>query len=660
MRIRVEETWKSSCRFTTAVLSSSGPSPRGHVAWRGGFICGIAGELSWAGANCQFVEAMTSAVAHRGPDDRGFWRSPAGVVALGHARLSIVDLSPAGHQPMIDPHTGTSITFNGEIYNFQSLRRECEAAGDVFTSHSDTEVILALYRRHHVGFLQFLRGMFALAIWDEQRQELLLARDRVGKKPLNYALTRSGLAFCSELVPLSRHAEVDRGLDAEALELYLQCQFVPAPWSIYKGIRKLPPAHFAICDRHGLRLEKYWEVDYREKIEIGEIAAIDALEEKLTEAVRLRMIADVPLGALLSGGVDSSVVVAIMAKLDKSPVRTFSIGFEEEAYNELPFAREAADRYGTIHHPEIVRPEVESLLPLLARHYGEPYADSSAMPSFAVAAAARRHVTVALNGDGGDELLGGYPRYWLSEPSLVASRLFGGIIGPDRLPGLASKLVEASSIPGRGVRKILSQYVNPELRSILMYSAFWNDEDRRRLFPDGPASLLPAWREEWTGQAFAHAGNAVDRMLWLDNHTYLPGDLLAKMDIASMHCGLETRSPLLDHEVIEFCAKLPVKYKVRERVGKYLLKKLAERYFPRQFVHRRKMGFGIPLAAWLRGPLKNVMTETLGDPELMSPLSMKMIDGVLAEFAAGHGAHESRLWALLMYGYWRRQQSEAI
>jgi asparagine synthase (glutamine-hydrolysing) len=498
--------------------------------------------------------------------------------------------------------------------------------------------------------------MFALAIWDEQRQQLFLARDRVGKKPLNYAVTKTGLAFCSELHPLSRHPDVDSEMDLEALELYLQCQFIPAPWTIYRGIRKLPPAHYAVYDRRGLKIEKYWEVDYRDKIAISEADALDALEEKLTEAVRLRMIADVPLGALLSGGVDSSVVVALMAKLSNEPVRTFSIGFEEEAFNELPYAQQAAERCGTLHHPEIVQGDVEHLLPKLARHYGEPYADSSAVPSFFISTAARRHVTVALNGDGGDELLGGYPRYWLPPLTLSVSGLIGGWTPLAHLVDLAPRIVTAKTYPMRAVRKLLMQYANPELRSVIMFAAFWNDAERRELLPDGPSALLRDWRRGWLEGAFAHADNPVDRMLWLDNHTYLPGDLLVKMDIASMHCGLETRSPLLDHEVIEFCARLPVLHKVKDRVGKYLLKKLAERYFPADFVHRRKMGFGIPLAAWLRGPLRKVLNETLLDVWLMAPLSIALIERTLREFEAGDATHKSRLWSLLMFGVWRRRQ----
>lgn len=596
-------------------------------------------------------------ISHRGPDDRGLWASPDGACVLGHARLAIVDLSALGHQPMLDSLTGNAIVFNGEIYNFQSLRRECEAQGDVFRSNSDTEVILALYRRHGIDCLHRLRGMFALALWDERRQQLWLARDRIGKKPLNYALGPGGLAFCSELDPLADDPDVDTATDEEALELFLQCQYIPAPWTIYRGIRKLPAGHCAVFDRDGLRIERYWELDFRDKTPIGEAEALDTLEEKLTEAVRLRMIADVPLGALLSGGVDSSVVVMLMARLSGAPVRTFSIGFDDEAFNELPYAEQAARRAGTDHHPEIVHGDVEHLLPKLAKHYGEPFADASAVPSFFVAQAARQHVTVALNGDGGDELLGGYPRYALSPPAVRLSGLLGGLSSASRLADLAPDLARPRSLPQRAARRLLTRYTHPELASLNMYSAYWNDDQRNTLWPDARNEVLRRWRRAWAELAFEHADHPIDRMLWLDTHTYLAGDLMVKMDIASMHCGLETRSPLLDHEIIEFCARLPVGYKVRNGVGKYLLKKLAERYFPRDFVHRRKMGFGIPSAQWFGGPLRAVLRATLLDDHLMAPLSARVIASTLREFEAGRDEHRHRLWALLMYGCWRRHRA---
>lgn len=618
-------------------------------------MCGIAGQISFAVPPAgEHIATLVQRIRHRGPDDSGVWTAPGNTCVLGHARLSIIDLSPLGHQPMSDPETGNCIVFNGEIYNFQDLRKDCEARGDIFRSHSDTEVILALYQRYGVECLAKLRGMFAFAIWDQQNQRLFFARDRVGKKPFNYAFTNGRFVFCSEIDPLSRHPEVSSEVDMEALELYLQLQYIPAPWTIYKDIRKLPPAHFGILDRNGLRLEKYWDLDYTKKIRISEADALDGLEERLTEAVRLRMISDVPLGALLSGGVDSSVVVALMARLSGEPIRTYSIGFREEAFNELPFAQQAADICGTAHHPEVVAGDVAHLLPMLARHYGEPYADSSAVPSFFVSQTARRHVTVAMNGDGGDELLGSYPRYWLGPWQIGIASVVPDLFSPRYLTSLAARLATVTSLPLRAVRKLITEYGWPELRSVMMYTGFWDDGLRADLLKEqGEAKRLPAWRTRWFADARVAAANPVERMLWYDNHTYLPGDLLIKMDIASMHCGLETRSPLLDQEVIEYCATLPVARKVHGRIGKYLLKRLAERFFPAGFVHRRKMGFGIPLAQWLRGPLRPVLEDTLRNGELMHPLEQGVIDRTLAEFLDRNIDHSSRLWALLMFGNWR-------
>lgn len=617
-------------------------------------MCGIAGHICFSGQPSAYhVAEIVRGIRHRGPDDEGLWVSPTKECVLGHARLSIIDLSALGHQPMVDPETGNSLVFNGEIYNFHTLRKECESSGDTFRSNSDTEVILALYRRHGVNSLTKLRGMFAFALWDERRKSLFLARDRVGKKPLNYAMTKNGIIFASEIDPLVRHPEISKEMDHEALDLYLQLQYIPAPWSIYKSIHKLPPAHYAIYDHGGLKIQKYWDVSYRATRNISEQDALDGLEEKLTEAIRLRMIADVPLGALLSGGVDSSVVVALMAGQSREPVKTYSIGFKEEAFNELPYAQMVADRYRTEHYPEIVDADVEPLLCDIVRHYGEPYADSSAIPSFHVCRVARQHIKVVMNGDGGDELLGGYPRYWLQQFSITTGRLLGNWHAPEHLAALAVGLDKSQSLPARLRRKWLLRVAHPELQSIIMYSQFWNDEERAHLL-DGTGSLLPRWRMEWLGDARGAADNPIDRMLWIDNRTYLPGDLLVKMDIASMHCGLEARSPLLDHEVIEYCASLPVDVKVREGTGKYLLKKLAARYLPIELIYRKKMGFGIPVAEWLRGRLAPLIEEVLFDTSLMEPLNGPIIWKTVKEFREQRIDHSSRLWVLLMYGLWRR------
>lgn len=620
-------------------------------------MCGIAGALNWAGVKGDGgVGQMIHRLRHRGPDDAGIWHSKNGQCVLGHARLSIIDLSSAGHQPMIDRITGNAIAFNGEIYNFKELRRECEEAGEQFFSHTDTEVILVLYRRYGVNCLKFLRGMFAFVIWDESEQKLFMARDRVGKKPLNYALTKEGIVFSSEIDPLAQHPEANSEMDDDALELYLQMQYIPAPWTIYKAIRKLPPAHYAVYDRNGLNIQQYWDVSYKSKIKISEQDALDGLEEKLKQAIKLRLIADVPLGALLSGGVDSSLIVALMSGMSSDRVKTYSIGFSEDAFNELPYAKLVADKYGTEHTPETVSGEVESLLETIVRHYGEPYADSSAVPSFHVCQTARSHVKVVMNGDGGDELLGGYPRYALTALSITAGHILGNVHSPDQLAGFVANLDKAKSIPGRARRKWLLRFAYPEMQSMLMYSAFWNDSERSELLNRGneKGALIHNWRREWLENSRVAADNPIDRMLWMDNRTYLPGDLLVKMDIAAMHCGLEARSPLLDHEVIEYCASLPVTLKIHQRHGKYLLKKLAERYLPKELIYRQKMGFGIPLADWLRGVLKGTVQDILNDSVLMAPFNQVVIQRTMFEFFKMQIDHSSRIWSLLMFGLWCR------
>jgi asparagine synthase (glutamine-hydrolysing) len=624
-------------------------------------MCGIAGEVRFGGGvTAPPLEALSEAIRHRGPDDDGLWIEERGRCGFSFRRLSIIDLSPLGHQPMLDPETGNVIVYNGEIYNFQQLRRECEAAGAHFRSRSDTEVILALYRRFGQHCVRQLRGMFALAIWDARKSELFLARDRFGKKPLHYALTRDGLVFCSEIDALSHHSAIPREHDEEALELYLQFLCVPAPWTIYKSIRKLPAAHWAIYSRAGLHIEQYWDLDYMRKIRISDGEALEAFEEKFMEAVRLRMIADVPLGALLSGGVDSSAVVAAMAKLSSGPVKTFSVGFREEDYNELPHAEEAALICGTDHHQQIVTGDVEAILPKIAGHYGEPFADPSSIPSFLVCETARENVTVALNGDGGDELLGGYPRYSISSLTLRSSRLLGYLVPRELLVSATANHFTEAEILSRSVSRLIREFLHPELGSLINFRNNWHDAVRRDLVRHtGSANVVPEWRREWLARAAAHASNPVDYMLYFDNHTYLPNDLLVKMDIASMHCGLEARSPLLDHELAEFCASLPLNLKVRNRTGKFLLKQLAAKSFGNAFVNRPKQGFGIPMTKWLKGPLRSELNNVLSDRSLMQPFNTSVVSRATREFFSDRPRrdHTARLWGIFMYGLWRKGAS---
>lgn len=618
-------------------------------------MCGIAGIVAQhPTADRGALAALVDGIIHRGPDDRGDYLSPDGTCALGHTRLAILDLSAAGHQPMRDESTGNAIVFNGEIYNFADLRSACERDGCAFNSHSDTEVILALYRRHGVDCLRMLRGMFAFAIWDAREQRLFFARDRLGKKPFHYAASPQGFVFCSEIAPLAGHAWTDRTLDRQALDFFLHLQYIPAPLSIYRGIRKLPPAHYGVVDAGGLMIRPYWSLDYRDKLEIGEAEALDAFEAKLAEAVRLRMVADVPVGALLSGGVDSSVIVALMAKQAAAPIRTFNIGFSEAGVDESAYARQAAEICSTAHRPyQLASPDM-AVLPELVRRYGEPYGDSSALPSFTVCAIASDEVKVVMNGDGGDELLGGYPRYALPDATVRLSTF----MHRRRLPLLhpVDWLEAQGPFPFKKVRRLLLHHLLlPDAGSFTMYGDRRNEKARRRLLADSVLDgMVTAWRSEWLAQARAATGNAIDSMLWLDNHTYLPGDLLVKMDIASMHCGLEARSPLLDHELVEFSARLPASLKVRHGTGKYLLKKLAERYFPADFVHRRKMGFGIPMVAWLRGPLSPLLQDVLCDSVCTTPLDHVEVGSHLKRFVAGRDDEAAMLWPLFMYGLWRR------
>lgn len=623
-------------------------------------MCGIVGHINFV--NSPSVEQIQNCVyniRHRGPDNEGLWISPGGQIVLGHTRLSIIDLSSSAHQPMLDPYTGNCIVYNGEIYNFKSLRQYCETLGEKFYTYSDTEVILAMYRRHGIECLHRLRGMFAFALWDENKKCLFIARDRYGQKPINYYQSGNDLIFCSELAPLSKHPEVTTELDNESLELYLQLGYIPAPWTIYNKIKKLPPAHFAVFNKSGLTIKRYWDIDYREKVKLSMDEAIDALEEKLTEAIKLRMISDVPVGALLSGGVDSSIVVALMSKISNVPVNTYSIGFTYEAFNELSYANHAAAICRTNHYTQTLNGSVEAILPKLIKHYGEPFADSSAVPSFFVCEAARKHVKVALTGDGGDELLGGYSRNWLSPLQLRTASLTPNLISPTNLIKLSSLLSEVENMPLKVVRKLIRDYAWPELSVIPTRNEFWNNKGRTDLMQKKiNKNLIVNWLCTWYCKSTERANDPIDRMLYFESNTMLPGDLLTKMDIASMCHGLELRSPMIDHEVIEFCAQLPYAFKVNNRIGKYLLKRLAEKYFPSTLVHRHKMGFRIPLHEWLTTDLKNSLNETLLDRNAMHPLNHKIITQTLDEFLRGNVEHASRIWALFMYGLWVKFSKE--
>lgn len=631
-------------------------------------MCGIAGIFDLQGRPIErpILERMTRRLTHRGPDDEGFYVQ--GPIGLSQRRLSIIDLS-TGHQPMSNEDGQVWVTFNGEIYNFQELREELIGLGHQFRTVSDTETIVHAYEQFGADCVKRFRGMFALAIWDGRKQQLYLARDRVGKKPLFYGLADNKLVFASELQGLLEHPALRKEIDSTAIDDYLTYGYIPAPRTAYRGIAKLLPGHHLTIPRaqNGMvaslpEAQCYWQLQYEPKLELSEDEAAQGLLEVLTEAVRLRMIADVPLGALLSGGVDSSLVVALMSQLSSQPVKTFSIGFDDQAFNELPFARLVAQRYATDHHELVVRSNALEILPKLVRHYGEPYADSSAIPSYYVAQLTRQHVTVALNGDGGDECFAGYDRYL---GSALADRY-------QRLPGVLRRgVIEplAALIPGslprrnrlRQAKRFLQVASQPRPERYLSWVSFFRPESKQELYSQEFRKQLNGHQAtSWLLDRFrqhANGHDALDTLLAVDVESYLPYDLLVKMDIATMANSLEARSPFLDHKVLEFAARLPVRNKIRGSVLKYLPKKVAEGLLPADNLHRRKMGFGVPVGDWMRHELRGLVEDVLLSPTALGRGYFRpdAVRNLVREHLETRQGNPDQLWALLWLELWHRE-----
>lgn len=597
---------------------------------------------------------MTRLMAHRGPDGEGYHLD--GGLGLGHRRLSVIDVE-AGVQPMTNEDRSLWLVYNGEIYNFREHAAALARRGHEFRTRCDTEVILHLYEEHGVRCLEHLRGMFAFALWDSRRRRLFCARDRMGQKPFFYRLSGGDFVFASGPAPILL-AGGPRAVNPRALDLYLTYGYVPAPLSMYEGIEKLPPAHYLLLEDGGVTVERYWSIDPSERTTLGYRDCRERLRELLTEATRLRLISDVPLGAFLSGGIDSSIVVALMSRLTDRPVRTFSIGFEEERFNELPYARSLARLYATDHHEHIVRPDAAGLLPTLVRHYGEPFADSSALPTYHVAEMTRRGVTVALSGDAGDELFAGYERY-------LAWRLAGrlaSVPGAARWAPAAARLLAAAGGGRRveRVRRFLPSLGADGAGRYLVYMVLFGDDERMRLY--GPAMREAARRFDAAGYLRrlydAHGpGDDVARLLYVDLHSYLPEDLLVKVDIASMAHSLEARSPFLDHELVRFAASIPSKWKLRGGTGKYILKDAFADLLPPDIRRRGKMGFGVPLGRWFRGALRERLREVVLDPAALSRgyFDPARVRELVEEHAGGARDHSPRLWALLVLELWHRE-----
>ncbi|MBI4376061.1 MAG: asparagine synthase (glutamine-hydrolyzing) [Elusimicrobia bacterium] len=625
-------------------------------------MCGICGIVTKDGSRPDqgLLDAANNLLAHRGPDDSGhFIDGPAG---LAMRRLAIIDLQ-TGHQPLSYDDGRLWVVLNGEIYNYQELRSELEGRGHRFKTRTDTEVILALYQELGADCVKRLRGMFAFALWDKPKQRLLLARDRIGKKPLVYTDQPGFFAFASELRSLFVWPGVSRDVDEGAIDQYLSLQYIPSPHTIYRSARKLPPGHILLMEKGRIEIRKYWDLPLGEPPATRDPEEAKALvRDKLKEAVRLRMISDVPLGAFLSGGIDSSIVVALMSRFSDRPVRTFSIGFEEQQFSELPFARELAQRYGCDHTEFIVKADMAQVLPKLAWHYGEPYADSSALPSYYVARETRKHVTVALNGDGGDENFGGYIRYF----AMKAARFFDLIPGPaQRGLKVAAELLPERDAPFGAIwrvkRFLRSALFADEPARYLKMIGYFSEEDKVGLYSPEFQARLARQGEAlgYLAQAFSQGppDDLLNRLLYVDFKTYLPENLMVKMDIATMANSLEGRSPLLDHEFVELVFRLPGEWKLRGLRGhKWLLKEAFKDQLPATIFNRGKMGFGIPLGEWFRGPLKRFWEEAVLGPEALKRgyFNEPALRRLWSEHQSGRREHGYRLWALLMLEMWHQ------
>lgn len=625
-------------------------------------MCGIYGKIRFDGGavTAPEVERACDTMRHRGPDDAGVFVD--GSVGLGHRRLSIIDLSPLGHQPMASDDGRLHIVFNGEIYNFQELRHELEAEGHAFRSRTDTEVLLRLFQVEGPGCVERLRGMFAFAIWDSRDRSLFLARDRVGKKPLFYCHRPGFLSFASELPALLTDPEVPRTPDPVALHHYLTFQSVPAPFSAFSAIRKLPPGHWLRLRGEGVETRRYWDLSFRPKhpadTRARREALVEELRERVAEAVRIRLVSDVPLGALLSGGVDSGGVVALMAEASGgAPVRTFSVGFDEREYDELGYARLVAQRYGTEHTEFPLRPDMARVLPVLVEHFGEPFADPAAIPLYFITQVAREHVTVALCGDGGDEGFAGYYRHKLNAllhgfdfvPAGLSRRLFQLLRRVPNAPTSHSPLWVAK-------RLVQTLSLAPELRNLRFFGHF-DEEAKQGLYtPEHAASLQGADTDELVRERFRQtdAVSLLDALLYTDLHTYLPDTLLPKVDVTSMANSLEMRSPLLDHKLLEFAARLPADLKLRRWTSKYALKEAFRPLLPPEILKRPKMGFGVPLDRWFRGELRELVRDTLLSARARARgwFRPAAVERLLVEHETGRWQWQYHIYNLLMLELW--------
>ncbi|HEV7460028.1 MAG TPA: asparagine synthase (glutamine-hydrolyzing) [Solirubrobacteraceae bacterium] len=620
-------------------------------------MCGIAGKVSPDRVGPDLIERMCAALEHRGPDSQGtFLDDGAGI---GVRRLAVIDLE-TGDQPVFNEDRSVVVALNGEIYNYRELRSDLRRRGHRFSTDGDTEVIAHLYEERGDDCVTALRGMFALALWDRRRRRLLLARDRIGKKPLFYSRNNGSLVFGSEARAVLQDEQVPRDVSYDAVDCYLQYQYVPAPLSAFAALRKLPPAHRLTWEGGEVTLERYWRLSYADRSRASSEELRQQIRDGLLEATRMRLRSDVPVGAFLSGGVDSSAVVAAMARQTSQPVKTFSIGFDVPSFDETRYARQVARAYGTDHHEFRIEARAGDLISQLAWHYGEPFADPSALPSFELARLARRHVTVALNGDGGDENFAGYPRYAANLRAARVGRL------PRRLTAIAARALDRleESSGGDGWAGRLAPVVRtahlPDWERYPLWFSFFTEAEKERLYTPELWSRLSrrtaptVIRDPYV----ASDGTTVtERLLDVDTQTYLPDDLLVKMDIATMAHSLEARSPLLDHDFMEMAASLPANGKLARRSTKRLFKDAVRDWLPPDVVDRPKMGFSVPLATWFRGQLRDLPHEILLDGTATGRglFRAREVERMIEAHRANSGKdYSNQLWALIQLEMWFR------
>lgn len=625
-------------------------------------MCGITGFIDlWNMSNArgaperaETLDAMCRVIRHRGPDDQGVMLKPG--VVLGMRRLSIIDLA-GGHQPISNEDNTVSIVFNGEIYNYRELQKDLQARGHQFRTNSDTETIVHAYEEFGASCVSQLRGMFAFAIWDERKKEVFIARDRVGKKPLYYSVTRCGtLVFGSELKSLLEHPEVERKINTQALDAYFSLGYVPDPISIFENVEKLPPGHHLTFTNGRLTVERYWDFSYNTNGN-GHKASdyLEELRALLSEAVKLRLVSDVPLGAFLSGGIDSSTVVALMAQHMDQPVKTFSIGFNEDSYDELKYARLTAKKFGTEHHEFLVTPDICEVVDQLAWHFDEPFADSSAIPTYVVSKLAREHVKVVLTGDGGDELFAGYSRY-VTQRNRSKADLIPGLVKGRLMDPLSRALPHGAW--GRNYLQNLS--LDPISRYLDTVSVFTGLNKSSLYSNDFSDQLrdsrhLASYFHELSRNVKSNA--ALDSLLYIDSKTYLPGDILTKVDRMSMAVSLEARVPLLDHKLIEFVTRIPASMKLAGIETKHLFKQAIGDLVPAEVVNRPKQGFGVPIQQWINQQLRERIRDTLNDPRTLERgyVTREYVGLLLEEHERGRRDHAMALWSLLMLELWHRQ-----